>query len=283
MIAYETLWAMPGQSPKTIAELFRRYGTLPSRLLEILSRESLFPDLDLREKVALYLANHNGFSVCVNGAFDYPNRLREARYPIELFYYRGYIGFLEARCISVVGTRKCTREGQRCARDISRALVKEGFTVVSGLAAGIDTAAMKAAISAGGHTIGVIGTPLNAVYPPENEALQEEVAQHHLLISQVPFYRYSHESFKVRRLHFPYRNETMAALSEATVIIQASTGSGTLTQARACLHQRRRLFIHDLCFEKADATWPAYYIKRGAIRISSAQELLKILKEQSRL
>ncbi|MCH8253968.1 MAG: DNA-processing protein DprA, partial [Gemmatimonadetes bacterium] len=95
----------------------------------------------------------------------------------------------------------------------------DGYTIVSGLAEGIDTAAMKSAIASDGNTIGVIGTPLNRAYPKGNEALQENVATNHLLISQVPFYRYQHEHYKARRYYFPQRNATMAALSVSTIIV----------------------------------------------------------------
>ena len=147
---------------------------------------------------------------------------------------------------------------------LSREVVEAGFTIVSGLAAGIDTAAHRASLATKkGHTIGVIGTPLNEVYPKENLDLQECVAADHLLISQVPFYRYAHQPFKTKSYYFPERNETMAALSEATIIVEASDTSGSLTQARAALQQGRKLFILNSCFENRPITWPTTFAARG--------------------
>ena len=109
----------------------------------------------------------------------------------------------------------------------------------------------------GGRTIGVIGTPLTSVYPKQNAALQEKIAQEHLLISQVPFKRYSEQDFRLNRSFFPERNVTMSALSDATIIVEASDTSGTLYQARAALRQKRKLFILNNCFENASLKWPA--------------------------
>jgi DNA processing protein len=277
MAAYETLWAFDRITLKGIAELFRKRPLLPSRLFRALATEQF--DLDpLYQEVSAFVAALRGFMVSVNGTYQYPTRLLDAQYPIQLFYYRGYIGLAETRCVSVVGARKATPDGLKRADRVARGLVEAGFTIVSGLAAGIDTAAMQAAISMkGGHTIGVIGTPLNEAYPKENADLQECVAAHHLLVSQVPFYRYAHQPFPTKKYYFPERNETMAALSEATVIVEASDTSGSLTQARAALQQGRKLFILNSCFENRAITWPATYEAKGAIRVRKLDDILGVL------
>jgi len=178
----------------------------------------------------------------------------------------------------VVGSRTCTKEGLIRARKLAKMLVANGYTIISGLAKGIDAAAMAAAIEENGHVIGVIGTPIDEYYPKENAALQRIVAQQHLLISQVPFYRYAHEPFVSHKYFFPERNKTMSALSEATVIVEAADTSGTLTQARACLEQDRKLFILNSCFEQSDLKWPHNYEKRGAIRVNNIEDILEHIK-----
>jgi DNA processing protein len=282
--SYETLYGAPSVSLKRIAEYYARYPSLPSRLLEMVRSELLIGDFErLKKDVRSFLRDifdRIRFSVSVNGSFRYPARLRCAKHPIELFYYRGDLGLLDSPSISVVGARKCTPEGERRAARLARELTSHGYTVVSGLAAGIDTAAMTSAIESGGRTVGVIGTPLNASYPKSNSALQELVAETFLLISQVPFYRYHTEPFQQRRFYFPQRNETMAALSHATVIVEASETSGSLTQARACLQQGRKLFILNSCFESG-LTWPEYYARRGAIRVHSTDDILSHLPPTS--
>ena len=130
-------------------------------------------------------------------------------------------------------------------------LVRDGWTIVSGLARGIDTVAHTAALEMGGRTIAVIGTPLTECYPPENADLQRELMERQLVISQVPVYRHSQGNPRSNRHFFPERNITMSALAEGTVIIEAGNTSGTLTQARAALYQKRKLFILDSCFRKS--------------------------------
>src|SRR5208282_1639974 len=156
-----------------------------------------------------------------------------------------------------------------------RALVEKDFTVVSGLASGIDTAAHSTAIEANGRTIAVIGTPLGINYPPENRALQDCIANNFLLISQVPVLRYSRQAVPQNRLFFPERNITMSALTDATIIVEAGETSGTLTQARAALIQGRKLLIFASLFERPDLTWPATFEARGAIRVRDTNDIWK--------
>src|SRR3546814_835485 len=155
-------------------------------------------------------------------------------------------------------------DGIRRAERLARELVDRGFTVVSGLARGVDSAAHRAAIARGGHTISVVGTPLGSCYPKENAELQEEIARDHLLISQVPVLRYAKQSPQHNRLFFPERNVTMSALTEGTIIVEAGDTSGTLTKARAALHQGSQLFILEHCLQRTELTWPAPSAEPGA-------------------
>jgi DNA processing protein len=156
---------------------------------------------------------------------------------------------------------------------IARRFVDAGYTVVSGLAQGIDTIAHSAAIEAGGLTVAVLGTPITACYPPENRELQHRLADDFLIISQVPIVRHSRQSPNGNRLFFPERNATMSALTEATVIVEAGNTSGTLIQARHALLQKRKLFILDSCFRNPELTWPAKFAERGAIRVSDFEDI----------
>lgn len=279
LLSYETLWGWKRGSLKEVAELFQARNVLPSTVLDGLRAESLFDVDDLVEEVERCISTLDGFSICLNRVFQYPRRLREARHPPELFYYRGDLGLTESRCVSVVGARSASEDGLRRAAKLARGLADAGFTVVSGLAKGIDTAAMTAVLDAGGHSIGVIGTTITESYPKENRALQERIAGEHLLMSQVPFYWYSKEPFRLKRRYFPERNATMSALSEATIIVEASDRSGTLTQARACLQQGRRLFILNSCFENPNITWPKRYEQEGAIRVRDFDDVFSVLGE----
>ena len=214
----------------------------------------------------------------INGTLDYPARLRDASEPIEVLYFLGSWQLAEApRRVAVVGTRKVSPEGAARARKLVRALVEHDFTIVSGLAEGVDTIAHTTAIEAGGRTIAVIGTPISEVYPKENADLQRRIAQEFLLVSQVPVLRYKAQTWKGNRFFFPERNKTMSALSEATIIVEASETSGTLIQAQAALDQGRKLFILESNFQNPAITWPAKFEKLGAIRVREFDDILRVL------
>jgi hypothetical protein len=151
----------------------------------------------------LKAAGIHRFGVRVNHAGDYPKRLRDARHPIELLYYQGAWELTETRCIAIVGSRNASGDGIKRAQQLAEKLTERNFTIVSGLAVGIDTAAHTAAIEARGRTIAVIGTPLGTYYPPQNRALQDKIAREYLVISQVPVLRYHKQAVPQNRLFFP--------------------------------------------------------------------------------
>ena len=276
MGAYEALWDAGGASFGELAERFSAHpDSLPSDFI---------PDKSICENYAsqaLAILKRKGvtrFGVRLNGAGEYPNRLRDAANPIEMLYFQGSWSLVENRCVAVVGSRKPSPEGAANAKKIATLLSQDGFTIVSGLAEGIDTIAHGAAIVRGTPTIGVIGTPLSHSYPKGNAHLQRFIAKEHLLISQVPVCHYERLSFKLKPAFFPERNITMVALTEATIIIEASDTSGTLSQARAALEQKnRKLFILDSCFRVPGHRWPAMYEKRGAIRVKTYRDILEQL------
>jgi DNA processing protein len=274
MGAYEALWLRLGASFKTIAEQFAKDSTaLPSDFVSP-SEADQCADEVMR---ILKEAGVHRFGVRVNHAGDYPMKLRDAKHPIELLYYQGAWELTEKRCIAVVGSRQATENGSRRAQRIARELVARDFTVVSGLAAGIDTAAHNAAMESG-STIAVIGTPLGIYYPRENRELQDKITREFLVISQVPVLRYRKQRVPQNRFFFPERNIMMSALTEATIIVEAGETSGTLTQARAALYQGRKLFILDSCFEREDITWPARFERQGAIRVREPGDIWKALE-----
>ena len=274
MGAYEALWLEKGSSFKSIAERFASDPhALPSDFVSPAQAEACATEV----LKSLKDAGVHRFGVRIHHAGDYPQKLRDAKHPIELLYYRGAWELTEMRSVAVVGSREASTEGISRAWRLSTELVKRGFAVVSGLAAGVDTAAHTAALEAGGTTIAVVGTPLGQVYPAQNRELQERIAKDFLVISQVPVIRYSKQGPAHNRFFFPERNITMSALTEATVIVEASDTSGTLTQARAALHQGRKLFILESCFQRTDITWPARYEKQGAIRVKEPEDIWSAL------
>jgi DNA processing protein len=271
--AYEALWDKPETTFKTLSEKFAaRPDALPSDFVPA-TKAREYADFVRRR---FEEAEVTRYGVRVHGAGEYPQKLRDAAHPIELLYYQGWWDLADSRSVAVVGTRQPTPDGIARARKLVKALVKDDLTIVSGLAAGIDAVAHETAIAEGGRTIAVIGTPLSHAYPKENAALQRKIAREFLLISQVPVKRYERQDYRKNRLFFPERNITMSALTEATIIVEAGETSGTLIQARAALHQGRKLFILDNCFRKG-LSWPQKFADKGAVRVVDYDDIRKHL------
>ena len=274
--AYEALWERKNASFKTIAEMF---ASSPNSVPSDFVPAGIAQDYAKSVHNKLKDVGVTQYGVRVHGAGDYPERLRDAEHPIELLYYQGWWELVNSpRTIAIVGTRSPSEDGLLRTRKLIRSLLADNFTIVSGLAKGVDSAAHNTTIKEGGRTIAVLGTPLSRAYPSENAELQKEIARNHLVISQVPVMRYEHPTNPVANRHFfPSRNITMSALTDATVIIEAGETSGTLIQAKAALMQRRKLFILDSCFKNPQLTWPHKYAEMGAIRVTEYNDIRKHL------
>ncbi|MCY4357545.1 MAG: DNA-protecting protein DprA [Gammaproteobacteria bacterium] len=270
MGAYEELWSRPDTTFKSISNRFAENpGSVPSDFV---------PPSNARQSAAFVKQQFENsevkrFGVRVHGDGEYPGKLRDATHPLELLYFQGWWDLVHSPSVAVVGTRKPSVEGIARARNLTRNLVEDGFTVVSGLAAGIDRVAHETAIEKGGKTLAVIGTPLSKVYPKQHAELQRYIAKHFLLISQVPLRRCESQDYRRNRLFFPERNITMSALTSATIIVEASETSGTLIQARAALKQGRKLFILDNCFRDTRLSWPKKFEDKGAIRVREYDDI----------
>lgn len=268
--AYEALWSEKGASFKKIADKFRdQNGLLPSDLVSEGTVQAYIKAL--QDNFQIY--RDKEFGVSVFGTVEYPDKLRDAANPLELLYYQGSWDLIYSPAVAIVGSRKPSEEGTRRARKLAYGLINDGYTIVSGLAEGIDTAAHEAAIEHKGQTIGVIGTSLAHAYPKKNQSLQDKIRDEYLLISQVPFMVYESQDYRMNRSFFPQRNVTMSAITEATIIVEASDTSGTLYQARAALAQGRKLFILESCFQNPSITWPKKYVAKGAVRVKDYSDI----------
>jgi DNA processing protein len=200
--------------------------------------------------------------------------------PAELFetgadtrlWYAGDLDLVRRKSVSIVGTRAVSQEGAARARRLARELSRAGVVVVSGLARGVDTEALSAAIAEGGRVIAVIGTPLDRAYPAENRRLQEKIYTDHLLVSQFAPGR------RVFPSNFPERNKLMAAITGASVIIEAGETSGTLHQAAECVRLDRWLFIAKSVLDDAALHWPAKFRDYAKVRqLAETADILKVL------
>jgi DNA processing protein len=273
--AYESLWTRYSTTVQ-MAALFQRYRhALPSQVAQ--AEGFTIADVERIKHEAEQIMSFRKYSALFYGDFEYPTRLQDAQSPIEVLYYRGNLDLLSSRSVAVIGSRKATANGIARSRKVVRIIAENGFTVMSGLAEGIDTAAHQEAIAVGGKTIAVVGTALNCVYPSQNSALHDELVRCHLVVSQVPFVQYSRQDYQQNRKFFPERNKIMSALSLATVIVEASDVSGCLIQAQAAIAQGRKLFILKSCFE-GGFRWTNRFLAQGAITIENGTELLEHLR-----
>jgi len=184
----------------------------------------------------------------------------------------------EGARVAVVGSRTASPAALARTRKLVGLLIDRGIVVVSGLAYGIDTAAHQAAIAKKGRTIAVIGTSLDEAYPKENKDLQDEIRRDHLLISQFA------SGYPIQRKNFPIRNRTMALIADATVIIEASDTSGSLSQGWEALRLGRGLFITKAVAENASLSWPEKMMPYGARILSdeTVDEFIESLPQRTK-
>lgn len=277
MGAYEVLWQEEGASFKSLAAKFR--DAPHSRPSDFVGADEAFENAEsVRDR--FNAVGISDFGVRVNGAAEYPNRLRDARHPVELLYFEGWWDLVFSPSVAVVGTRDASSDGIRRTKDLVRKLVEDDFTIFSGLAQGTDRAAHEAAIDAGGRTVAVLGTPLSDYYPKAHQELQREIAKNYLLISQVPVQRW-YNNRDDNRFFFPERNITMSALTEATIVVEAGETSGTRQQVRAAYQQERSIFILDNVFHDPRVTWADWAVKRNAaIRVRSYDDIQRVLSAE---
>ena len=172
--------------------------------------------------------------------------------------------------VSIVGSRRASPEGLRRASQLARDLVAHEVVIVSGLAAGIDTAAHRAAIQHGGKTIAVLGTPLDQCSPVSNRELQDRIGREHLLLSQLAPGR------KAGKWAFPARNRLMALISSATVIVEAGESSGTLHQGWEAIRLNTPLLLAQSLIDRG-FDWTEQMLDYGARPLTSMDDVLDVV------
>jgi DNA processing protein len=206
---------------------------------------------------------------------DYPRLLLEIPNPPPVLYYRGRVEPQENRgltpMVSIVGTREPTDYGKRWTRKISIALAKHGFTVISGMAAGIDTEAHHGCLEVGGRTLAVLGTGVDLIYPPRNRNLYEKIQQQGLVISEYP------AGTQPNRAHFPQRNRIIAGLSRAVLVMEAPTKSGALITAHQANDFCRDVYVLPGRLDDQQSQGCLGLLSRGAHLILNEGHLLEML------
>jgi DNA processing protein len=181
-------------------------------------------------------AEKAGVRLVFRGEEDYPIALGYLSDAPPVLYVRGTLEAEDAQAVAVVGMRKCSLYGQDQADRLAGGLARSGFTIVSGLARGIDSAAHSGALKAGGRTIAVLGNGLADIYPPENRRLADAVAGHGAVVSEFPM------TVSARAENFPRRNRIIAALSLGVIVVEAGRRSGALITARLAAELGKEVF-----------------------------------------
>ena len=281
-----------GVGPRKQQELLRAFGhpdaifaaglSAVSGIIGIKLAQALFDGINNEAQqtliaTALAWSQESGHHIVTLADRDYPQRLLESADPPSLLYVNGDPSYLNRAAIGVVGSRNATPQGIENALAFSRVLADAGFTIISGLALGIDAAAHEGAIrsdSASG-TIAVIGTGIDRVYPSSNKKLAHVVTGRGCIISEFPLGTAATAS------NFPRRNRLIAGLSQACLVVEAAPASGSLITARLAGELGRDIFaipgsIHAPQYKGCHAL-----IKQGAKLVECAQDILEELRPQS--
>ena len=200
---------------------------------------------------------------------DYPHHLRWIADPPLVLYIRGAFQPADHLALAVVGSRKPSHYGKAVTQRFSTALVQHGFTVVSGLARGIDSIAHQSALQAGGRTLAVLGSGINVVYPPENSRLVEAISDHGAVLSEFPL------DTKPDRWNFPRRNRIISGLSLGTLVVEAAVSSGALLTARHALEQGREVFAVPGRVDTPSSQGTNKLIKSGAKLVEGIDDILE--------
>jgi DNA processing protein len=219
-------------------------------------------------------AAERGIEIIPGDHDDYPVPLREAYDPPLLLYVWGKLEARDRHAISVVGSRRATNYGKQATKKLSYQLAQAGFTIISGLARGIDTAAHEAAVAANGRTIAVIGSGLGKLYPPENFALAEKIATGNgAVVSEFPLHTAPDKQT------FPMRNRIVAAWARAVLVVECPAWSGSLITANLASEYGKPIFAVPGPIDKPTSAGCNQLIRDGATLVADASHLLDDLGE----
>jgi len=279
-----TLIRSDGVGPTTFAKLMKHFGS-PDRALgasiselakiegigfktaeQIVATRNKFEtgkELELAEKLGVWIIHLEDPR--------YPPPLKQIYDPPPVLYVKGSLTRQDNLAISVVGTRRCSLYGQEQASRLAHFLSSAGFTIVSGMARGIDTAAHQGALAAKGRTIAVQGCGLSQIFPPENKRLFELIAQSGACVSELPL------QYEPKSENFPPRNRIIAGLSLGTIVIEGPLRSGALITARAALDNNREVMAVPGKIDSPLSKGAHRLIKQGATLVESVEDVMEAL------
>jgi DNA processing protein len=283
------LHLVPGLGPRLTAALLERFGSAAAVLRAGPGQLSQVPHIGTRLATMLADAMRQvdvdaelertkraGVRLLALGSPDYPAALAEIHDPPHLLFLRGSLQASDANAIAIVGSRHCTSYGKKMAERLAADLARAGCTVVSGLARGIDGAAHRAALDAGGRTIAVLAGGLSSIYPPEHSELAEAITGAGALVTE--------SSMQQQPLPntFPPRNRIISGLSRAVVLVEAAERSGALITAEHAAEQGRIAMAVPGPVDQPASAGTNALIRQGAILVRGVDDILEELQGMAR-
>jgi len=279
LAAWLRLTLTPGIGGETQRKLLAAFG-LPEAIFAaghpavrgvVGSKADLLFNFDPAEIVdrSMDWAEQPGQHILTLADSSYPQALLEIPDPPSLLYVRGNPALLQKRGLAVVGSRNATPQGLQTAETFARALAGKGFSIISGLALGIDAAAHRGALAADGETIAVIGTGADRVYPARNKELAVAIAERGAIVSEFPL------GTPAVAANFPRRNRIISGLSRGVLVVEAAPESGSLITARLAAEQGREVFAIPGSIHSPVARGCHKLIKQGAKLVETAQDILE--------
>jgi DNA processing protein len=277
---------VPGIGPRLSRSLLERFGDAGKVFLASATELETVPHIGAATAQQLFQAfqvnrvdqeiaemDRCGVSLLTSSDPQYPTRLKSiVDFPL-LLYMRGNILPADGRAVAIVGSRQCTPYGRKSTERIATGLVQAGYTIISGLARGIDGCAHQAALAAGGRTIAVLAGGLSKIYPPEHQELANQVAGSGALVSETAM------KLDPQRGMFHNRNRLISGLAQAVVIIEANDKSGALITARHAAEQDRPVLVLPANADSPSSYGSLRLIRDGARLVRNVDDILEDLKE----
>ena len=273
-----------GVGPRMRRLLLDRFGSpravleaAPSELRSVpgvgpkLMEKIVAADREINAEEEIELCRQHGIAILTDSSPEYPRALREIPDPPAVLFVRGRLKPEDGLAIAMVGTRHGTPYGLRQAERLAGSLARSGLTIISGLARGIDAAAHRGALAAGGRTLAVLASGVLSIYPPEHEELAEQVIAQGALLSEAP------PRAAPRSGTFPQRNRIISGLALGAIIIEAGDRSGALITARHAMEQGREVFALPGRVEDRTSRGCHRLIRDGAKLIETADDVLEEL------
>ena len=267
-VTFKTLLALyhtPTKALPQLQELAAKGGS--KRKITVCSEKEAAKELADTEKL--------GGRIIASCEDDYPEILKTLSDAPPIITVMGQMSLLHKPALAIVGTRNASFNGKNITRQLAFSVSQKDYVVISGMARGIDSAAHEGALEGKGGTIAVLGTGIDVVYPPENEALYKRIKQEGLLISELPL---GTQPFVG---HFPRRNRLISGLSQGVLVIEAHTKSGSLITAQYAAEQGRDVYAVPGFPLDPRAQGPNRLLKDGAILVQNADDIFAVLEHTS--